>query len=320
MIHQTLRLYESDADATLTAYVIGTQGILREAGRRPAVLICPGGAYLSCSDREGEPIALAFSAMGYQAFVLRYHTCAGADREYTGANGGLTERSDCRYPGPMYDVGQAILTIRDHAEEWMVDCEKIILCGFSAGAHNAAMYSVKWNSPMMAERFGGAGELLRPAAAILCYTLSDYVYLAQAPQEKYERDMFRDSMAVYLGTERPSEEQLREVSPCLHVTSDTPPMFLWATAEDRTAPVQHTLRMAAALADKKVPFEMHIFESGEHGLALATQATSISRYMIDEAAAQWIGLAETWIKKRFALPLPEKAEFELMLERMRKEG
>ena len=317
MIHETLYLYEGDTDATLTSYVIGTKGVLREAGKRPAILICPGGAYLNCSDREGEPIALAFATMGYHAFVLRYHTYAGADRELEVGMADVGTKAACRYPEPMYDIGQAILTIREHAEEWMVDCEKIILCGFSAGAHNAAMYSVKWSSDQVTEHFGVAKDLLRPAGAILAYTLSDYVYLMRTPMEAFAKEMFRASMKVYLGEEEPSEEALREASPCMHVTAETPPMFLWATSEDHAVAVQHTLRMAAALADQHIPFEVHIFESGEHGLSLATQATSISQYTIDETAAKWVGLAETWLKKRFALDLPEKSEFELMLERMR---
>lgn len=320
MIYQTLNLYEGDAAAILTGYVVGTQGILREAGKRPAVLICPGGGYLNCSEREAEPIALAFAAMGYHAFVLCYHTYAGADRPLEVGMNQVQAKGECRYPAPMYDIGQAILTIRSHAEEWRVDCDKIILCGFSAGGHNAAMYCVKWGSDQMVEHFGVEKELLRPAAAILGYSMSDYRYLMNTPMEPFAEEMFRASMKVYLGEERPSDEALCEVSPCMHVSRETPPMFLWATSQDHAVAVGHTLRMASALADQHIPFEVHIFESGEHGLSLATQATAVSRYMINGDAAKWVGLAEAWLQKRFALDLPEKTEFELMLERMRQGG
>ncbi|WP_372631129.1 hypothetical protein [Cohnella sp.] len=58
--------------ATLTGYVLDSSKELSNARVRPAVLICPGGAYRLCSDREAEPVAMAFLAEGYQAFVLRY--------------------------------------------------------------------------------------------------------------------------------------------------------------------------------------------------------------------------------------------------------
>lgn len=64
-----------------------------------------------------------------------------------------------------------------------------------------------------------------------------------------------------------------EVSPARHVTENTPPMYLWATASDELVPVQHSLRMAHALAEHKIPFELHVFEEGPHGLGLSTQAT-----------------------------------------------
>jgi len=72
MLTETIKLYEDREDVTLTNYVIAEKGEMHEQGKRPAVLICPGGAYMSCSDREGEPVALKFAAMGYHAFVLRY--------------------------------------------------------------------------------------------------------------------------------------------------------------------------------------------------------------------------------------------------------
>ena len=122
-------------------------------------------------------------------------------------------------------------------------------------------------------------------------------------------------LTAFLGEANPSEEKLREVSPALNVTENTPPTFLWATAADGMVPVQHSLRMAHALADHKVPFEIHIFEEGDHGLSVATQASAMSRTMLNQDAAKWVGLAECWLEKRFALDLPQKTAFEQMMER-----
>jgi dipeptidyl aminopeptidase/acylaminoacyl peptidase len=83
-------------------------------------------------------------------------------------------------------------------------------------------------------------------------------------------------------------------------------MFLWATSEDELVPVEHTTRMATALASNKIPFEMHVFETGPHGLSLSDQASAESMFEVDADAAKWVGLAEAWLKKRFALELPER--------------
>ena len=69
---QVIKLYENRDDVTLTTYVLADSKEMLNGKARPAVLICPGGAYISCSDREAEPVAMAFAAMGYHAFVLRY--------------------------------------------------------------------------------------------------------------------------------------------------------------------------------------------------------------------------------------------------------
>jgi dipeptidyl aminopeptidase/acylaminoacyl peptidase len=97
---------------------------------------------------------------------------------------------------------------------------------------------------------------------------------------------------------------LDAASPTLHITKHTPPTFLWATAADALVPAENTTRMATALAQTVVPFEVHIFEGGDHGLSLADQSSANSLLELDVDAAQWAGLAEAWLKKRFALPLP----------------
>ena len=126
---------------------------------------------------------------------------------------------------------------------------------------------------------------------------------------------FKASNTAFLGTGEPSEELLDEVSPARHVTENTPPMYLWATASDELVPVQHSLRMANALADHNIPFELHVFEEGPHGLALATQACAASKSQVYPDAAKWADLAGCWLEKRFAFDLPEKSPFEEMMEK-----
>ncbi|MCI6464176.1 MAG: alpha/beta hydrolase [Faecalicatena sp.] len=315
MLTEEIKLYPDREDVTLTTYVIAEKGELHAQGNRPAVLICPGGGYFNCSDREAEPVALKFASMGYHAFVLRYSTYDEGKNQFPDLTRQIEPKEKTKHPAPVRDIGKAMLYIREHAKAWSVDMGRVAVCGFSAGAHNSAMYSVYWNSPLLTEFFGVDAEMLRPAAVILGYTLSDYIFMKGVKKNEMDTAFFAASNTAFLGEANPSEEKLREVSPALNVTENTPPTFLWATAADGMVPVQHSLRMAHALADHKVPFEIHIFEEGDHGLSVATQASAMSRTMLNQDAAKWVGLAECWLEKRFALDLPQKTAFEQMMER-----
>ena len=138
-----------DRSVSLTSYRYIRSKVLRnlneewEPARRPAVIVCPGGAYTYLADREGEPVALSFMQKGYDAFVLRYS---------------LGERS--AYPGPLDDISRAVWFVRSHADEWEIDPDHIAVCGFSAGGH-----------------------LCSPNAMIMCYaTTGEYAIEGSAPR------------------------------------------------------------------------------------------------------------------------------------------
>lgn len=309
MITKTIQLYESRLDVTLTAYVWPDSSVLQNGRKRPAILICPGGAYLVCSDREAEPVALRFAAMGYHAFVLRYSTYSeGAPfvLPLTEATHSLAVNPKSVYPAPMRDIAKAFLIIREYADEWLVDTEKIAICGFSAGAHNCAMYSVYSHDPIIYEFFGKEPGVFKPAVAILGYGIYDYHLMFGAITDPLAQSLSEAASLAFFGTKSPTKEMLDAASPALRVTRDMPPTFLWATAADELVPVENTTRMAGALAQAGVPFEVHIFEEGGHGLSLSDQSSAESLLEINRDAEKWIGLADTWLKKRFALSLPPK--------------
>jgi dipeptidyl aminopeptidase/acylaminoacyl peptidase len=83
-------------------------------------------------------------------------------------------------------------------------------------------------------------------------------------------------------------------------------MFIWATGADEQIPVEQSLLMGIALADKGVPFEIHLFEKGPHGLSLAAQASAGAKSQINADVAKWVDLAEAWLMKRFALDVPDE--------------
>ena len=319
---EIIKIYDNRDDVTLTTYILQDSPEMLAGKTRPAILICPGGAYLNCSDREAEPIAMKFASMGYHTFVLRYSVYCEGGKEFADISKPITVKAHCKYPIPMREIGKSMLIIREHANEWFVDTERIALCGFSAGAHNVAMYATNWHKNIISEYFNKDKENFRPAAIILGYTLSDYIFMRDNFTKAAPTDimLFKASITALLGTDTPSEELLDEVSPAKQVTENMPPTYLWATANDELVPVQHSLLLAYALAEHNIPFELHIFEEGMHGLALATQATAASKKQIQSDAAKWADLAGCWLEKRFAFTLPDKTHFEEMIEKEIKEN
>lgn len=117
MIHTTVPGYP---EASLEGYLLDCEITLGQEENRPAVLVLPGGGYLYCSPREGEPVALSYAARGFHAFVLRYSVA----RDAAGF-------------APLKEASWAIGYIRENAAQWHIDPDKIAVCGFSAGGHLA---------------------------------------------------------------------------------------------------------------------------------------------------------------------------------------
>ena len=305
---EQFHLYEDDPNVTLTAYILDDSQEMLKGKCRPAVLVCPGGAYMFTSDREAEPVALRFAAMGYHAFVLRYSVYSNSGERFP-VPGESPAYPKSVYPGPMQEIGMAMLKIREKSAEWKVDMDRIILNGGSAGANNCAEYAVHWHDPELAEALHAKTEDLRPAGAVLAYGVYDYA-LMQRTLEKIgdagRLEMNRGFNLAAFGTPDASEETVYKASPINYVSRHTPPMFLWATREDSTVPVDQTLAMALALENAGVPCETHIFENGDHGLSLADQSCAEAWEQVRPDVAVWVGLAETWLKKRFSFDLPEK--------------
>ncbi|MBQ9122918.1 MAG: alpha/beta hydrolase [Lachnospiraceae bacterium] len=319
MISEKIQLYEDKPQVVLTTYLYdpALEGIGKR--KRPAVLIVSGGAYFSCSDLEGEPVALAFAAMGYHAFTLKYSVYG--PEAFLNHFQGMVPKPECQHPNPMRDIAKAMMTIKDRAEEWNVDADKIAICGFSAGGHNAAMFATNWQNPVITEYFGRDKEVFRPAACILSYGISDYEYMRSFTAKStnpFTKAFFAASNTAFFGTPEPTDEQLIEASPAKNVTDCMPPTYIWATAQDEMVPVQNSIRMAHSLADAHIPFEIHIFEEGPHGISLATQASAPAKDQIFPRAAKWVEMAESWLQKRLTIDMPKSFSFEDMDEAVKR--
>lgn len=274
MIYKTIKIWEENyagkikGNAALTAYLRDNSPENVMNRKRPTVLICPGGGYEFVSDRENEPVAIKFLSEGFNAFTLKYEVAPSA-----------------RHPQPLLDISRAMWIIRENAQEWNVDINKIAVCGFSAGGHLAASLGVLWDEDCISELTGMPQGINKPNAMILCYpviTSGEYAH--------------RGSFNNLLGTDMPSE-QLYSMSLEKRVNESTPPAFIWHTFDDNTVPVENSLLFAAALREKGISFEMHIYNSGLHGLSLCSAETAAGiPEFINAHAGTWFDLCIGWLK------------------------
>jgi len=203
---------------------------------------------------------MRFLASGMQAFLLSYSV------------------APCKYPCAILELARAVSLVREHAEEWRIDPHRVFVCGFSAGGHVCAMLGTRWSDPIFQEPFH-----VRPDGMILCYPLISF--------EKFSHP---GSVNMLLGM-NPSNEMLKELSAERHVTAKTPPAFLWHTYEDQSVPVENSLMFAEALRKCGIPFELHVYEKGIHGMALCDETTADPKHPPDPDSAGWMDLAIRWI-------------------------
>ena len=268
-----------DGRVNLTAYLHSPSAEMPNVSRRPAVLVLPGGGYAGTSDREADPIALGYLAQGFHAFVLRYSVVPHA-----------------AFPNSVCDVSRALALIREHASEWGLDPDKIAVCGFSAGGHLTASIGTLWNDAEIVQLSGIKPGANQPNALILGYpviTAGPNAHVGSINNLAAGRDV----------------ESLRSRLSCeLNVGAHTPPAFIFHTYMDQVVPVENALLFASALAQADVPFELHIFQNGVHGLSLASPITSSTfAEMTDADAAKWFDLSVNWLWRLFGRPVSDVA-------------
>ncbi|WP_243129570.1 alpha/beta hydrolase [Clostridium sp. HBUAS56017] len=296
MLIEKNELWENNNKVTLTSYLLDYTD---EIGiqKRPSIIICPGGGYLFASDREAEPIAMKFAGEGYNTFVLRYNVY---NEEGQNSNNTSKVNKETKYPNPLFDLAKAMLVVRKNAEKWSVDKDKIFVCGFSAGGHLAASLGVHWQDRLLREKFNVDNEIFKPNGLILGYPVLDYLTMMEVVNEKDDEwliDFWKTSNNALFGEKNPSVNYLGELSPVKFVTDKTPPTFLWHTASDGLVTARNSLNFAAELSKKGVPYELHIFEKGDHGLALCDKVTAKYDCQINLEVKPWFDMALTWLKK-----------------------
>lgn len=244
-------LGSEDKDApTLTPF-------LAENPTGAAIVVCPGGGYGGLAAHEGKDYALWLNSLGIHAFVLKYRLGSGG----------------YRHPRMLEDAARAVRTLRSRASEWSIDKARVGIIGSSAGGHLASTLLTHFDAGNPNSEDAVDRESSRPDLGILCYpviTLGEFTHSG--------------SKKNLLG-ENPSPELVNFLSNELQVTRDTPPTFLWHTLEDLAVPVENSLLFASALRKHGVPFDLHIYEKGRHGIGLAN-------------GHPWTKDCEFWLKQR----------------------
>ena len=275
MVHEKLHLKdyfsvlgENGADPTLEVYLPYN---MTEMGwqdrKRPCMVVCPGGGYSMCSQREAEPIALHFLPEGFNVFILKY-TCAPA-----------------KFPTQLREVAAVMEIIYKNADDWNCDTSKVSIIGFSAGGHLAAHYSTMFDCKEVREVFPESKSV---NGSILSYPV------ITAQEGKCHAGSFKN----LVGHHPLTEEEMNYFSVERCVKENTPPAFIWHTAADNVVPVISSLRYATALSKYNIPFELQIYPEGRHGLATADLQT-YNPAGIDKAtnyAKKWLAQVKAWLK------------------------
>jgi|GEM_PF-159855 len=226
-----------------------------------AIVVCPGGGYGHLARHEGHDIAVWLNGLGVTAVVLKYRL----GPKY-------------QHPAMMQDALRAIRYTRSKASEWKIDPNRVGVMGFSAGGHLASTAATQFNvgDPNASDPVEKLSS--RPDLSILCYPVVTMT------------DPFahKGSRRNLLG-ENPPAQLIDLMSSEKWVTDQTPPTFLFHTGDDPVVPVENSLMFALALRKKKVPYELHVYEHGRHGVGLALD---------DPALNTWPRLLENWLRAR----------------------
>jgi acetyl esterase/lipase len=245
---------EADTPNTMRTFLLDTDKSL------PCVVVLPGGGYRGRAAHEGDPVAQYFNSQGFHSVVVDYRVAPN------------------RFPAGLCDVQRAVRILRANAEEWHVDPNRIVVCGFSAGGHLAAS-SILYDDLYKGKTESDAADELShlPNGAILCY-----------PVVSVDSDFGHVGSGINLLGEQAYEAAKDDFFLAKHVSDKTPPVFIWHTSDDAGVNVKNSLAFGESLRDHGIKFEMHIFPHGPHGIGLANDYPD---------ATQWKNLAADWIRR-----------------------
>jgi acetyl esterase/lipase len=227
-----------------------------------AVIVCPGGGYSVLAEHEGSAYARWLNNLGIHAFVLKYRLA----------------KNGYYLPTIFLDAARAVRLVRMRAADWKLDQKRIGIIGSSAGGHLSATLITRFNAGQSDASDPIEQVSSRPDLAILCYA-----FILFDRNDKPERQ------TRFLGPQL-TEENVRLFSPARNVRADTPPCFVWQTVDDATVPPDNAMIFADALRENRVPFELHLYEKGRHGIGLGNKEFDPAKlHPWAHECARWLG-------------------------------
>ena len=215
---------------------------------RPGMLVCPGGGYSFCSEREAEPVAYRFLSEGFNCFILNYTV-------------------NQKYPKPHLDLALVFAYIRKHEKEFDLLPNSLSLVGFSAGGHLVGSYGYLYKE--LAELLNEDECLLRPLSITMGYPV---ITLTKEYTHEGTRDIISNN----------EKELLDKLEIVNHVKADYPPTFIWTTLDDDLVPSKNTIMMEEALKRNNIKHHAIIFESGWHGSSIVNRSCSRAKEVTEK--------------------------------------
>ncbi len=259
-------LGDNGCDATVEIYLPYNMSEMKwDDKKRPCMIVCPGGGYFFCSQRESEPIALKLLPDGFNVFVLNYSVAPH------------------RFPTQIREVAAVMELIHQNADKWNCDLSRVLISGFSAGGHLAAHYSTCYDCDAVREVFPNSKPV---TASVLCYPVitadPNYAHLGSFDNISGKTDR--------------TPEEIEFFSCDKQVKDTTPPAFIWHTASDNCVPAMNSLLYAKALSEHKIPVELHIYPLGDHGLSTADKQTHDNVNAPTARVGEWMGSLKKWFE------------------------
>lgn len=238
--------------------------------KRPLILVFPGGSFNHLSQREGEPVALAYANKGFNSAVVSYN---------------LTTDPGEIYPDAALSGLRAIQFFRDNAERLGIDSEKIVTIGFSAGGHVVSSMNMMAESEKWQQEFKFNYNEVTPNATILGYPLINLAKIGFKLNNTEKAEVDDEAEKDFLDTAK-------------GVTNQTPPTFIFQAYDDPTVLIDNSLEYMMALRKHDIQFEAHIFDKGGHGFSLATPELAVKNrpWVVDEHTAHWFKLSIEWLQ------------------------
>ncbi|MBR6737323.1 MAG: alpha/beta hydrolase [Clostridia bacterium] len=257
------------ASGYLNAYIPSNCEEISLSRKRPAIIVVPGGGYNMVSEREKEPVALKYLAKGYASFTLEY-SCA-----------------PLKYPCAHLEGAMGVAYVRKNAELFGVNENNIACVGFSAGGHLVGCLANCFNREEL-NVLGKAKALIKPNACIMIYPVVTYA----------------GHVGSFNSLCGDNEELKSELSIEKCVTSESVPCYIAHTCGDTCVPVFNSLLLATAYEKAGVPFSLHVFENGEHGMSLNDiTCDSVERLKARKKCASpnfpsWLEESLIWLNER----------------------